>query len=149
MTLVFVDTDVLVYARDSAEPDKGRLARSWMERLWQTRAGRLSWQVLQEYYQTVTAKLKPGIDPAQARRDVVALSSWQPVVVDQAVLEHAWSVQDRYSLSWWDALIVAAADLAGCEYLLTEDLQDDQRLGDLRVISPFTADPIDVLASEP
>jgi len=65
----FVDTNVLVYARDASEPEKQPVARAWMQWLWKRQAGRLSTQVLQEFYQTVTRKLQPGLDPTVARSE--------------------------------------------------------------------------------
>ena len=138
---VFTDTNVLVYSRDTAEPEKQRKAKAWMTHLWTTRQGRLSYQVLQEFYVTVTEKLDPGLDRDSARRDVLSFASWRPVTIDGRVLEAAWPVQDRYRLSWWDALIVAAAQVSGCAYLLTEDLQDDQILGTVQVVNPFRTSP--------
>jgi predicted nucleic acid-binding protein len=76
---VFVDTNVLVYWRDASEPDKQARALAWMETLWERRTGRLSFQVLQEFYVTVTAKLDPGLTPELARLDVGHLMSWKPV----------------------------------------------------------------------
>jgi predicted nucleic acid-binding protein len=137
----FVDTNVLVYSRDASEGDKHRQAKAWMSHLWTTRQGRLSSQVLQEFYVTVTEKLDPGLDAESARRDVRSFLAWRPIAVDARVLEGAWSVQDRYRLSWWDALIAAAAQVAGCAYLLTEDLQDELVLGTVRVVNPFRASP--------
>jgi predicted nucleic acid-binding protein len=63
------------------------------------------------------------------------------VVVDAALLEQGWRIQDRYRLSFWDALIVAAARAASCRYLLTEDLQADQDLDGVVVVNPFLRDP--------
>ncbi|MEJ2392871.1 MAG: PIN domain-containing protein [Gammaproteobacteria bacterium] len=108
---VFVDTNVLVYSRDASEPQKQELAMAWMAHLWRTRTGKLSYQVLQEFYLTVTAKLQPGLDTENARKDVRSLLAWQPIVVNERVLENAWLVQDGYQISWWDALIVSAAQL--------------------------------------
>lgn len=141
---VFVDTNVLVYARDKAAAEKQVTAARWVEHLWRTREGRLSYQVLQEFYVTVTEKLRPGMDPDAARRDVRSLTSWQPVRVDAPVVEGAWLVQDRYQISWWDALIVSGAQTAECAYLLSEDFQDGQDFGDVRVINPFTHKPSDL-----
>ncbi len=138
---VFVDTNVLVYSRDTAELDKHRKAASWMAHLWNTRQGRLSYQVLQEFYVTVTEKLDPGLDRAAARQVVRSLLPWRPVPIDTRVLEGAWRIQDRHRLSWWDSLIAAAAEVAGCAYLLTEDLQDDSMLGPVRVVNPFRVSP--------
>ncbi len=134
---VFVDTNILVYCRDASEPDKQQQAMHWMARLWETNCGRLSFQVLQEFYVTVTLKLKPGLTSASAQKDVRALLAWQPLRVDARVMESAWFIQERYGLGWWDALIVAAARLNDCRYLLTEDLQESQLLDHLEVINPF------------
>jgi len=141
---VFVDTNVLVYSRDASDPDKHRKAKAWMAHLWTTRRGRLSVQVLQEFYVTVTEKLDPGLDRESARREVRSFVPWRPVSIDARVLEGAWQVQDRHRLSWWDALIATAAEAAGCAYLLTEDLQDNQVLGTVRVVNPFRAAPADL-----
>ncbi|MEE9183234.1 MAG: PIN domain-containing protein [Acidimicrobiia bacterium] len=142
---IFVDTNVLVYRRDAGQGEKQARAEAWMERLWAGRNGRLSYQVLQEYYVTVTSKLSPGLDPESARNDVRSLLAWHPVTVDAGVVEGAWVIQDRYGLSWWDALIVAAAQVADCRFLLTEDLQDGQELGEVRVVSPFSNSPESVM----
>jgi predicted nucleic acid-binding protein len=138
---VFVDTNILVYSRDTSEPGKHRQARAWMAHLWATRRGRLSYQVLQEFYITVTEKLDPGLDRESARREVRTFLSWRPVAIDTRVIEGAWQIQDRHRLSWWDALIVAAAQVARCTYLLTEDLHDGQALGPVRVVNPLRISP--------
>jgi len=143
----FVDTNVLVYARDGAQGRKHARAAEWMRHLWETRTGILSHQVLAEYYVTVTAKLKPGMPVEHARADVRALLAWQPVSTTPAVLERAWELQDRHRLAWWDALIVASALGADCRTLLTEDLQHGQRFGDLEVRSPFEVALADVDAT--
>ncbi len=138
---VFVDTNILVYCRDASEPEKRRQAAAWMAHLWTTRRGRVSYQVLQDFYVTVTEKLRPGLDRETARREIRSLLPWRPVPVDGRVLEGAWLVQDRYRLSWWDALIASAAQAAECTYLLTEDLQGHQRIGSLQVVNPFLLSP--------
>jgi predicted nucleic acid-binding protein len=138
---VFVDTNVLVYTRDASAGAKQARARDWMAHLWGTGRGRLSYQVLDEYYVVVTRKLKPGLGPEDARNDVRDLLAWQPQAVDSDVVEMAWEVEDRFGLAFWDALVVSAAQLAGCRYLLTEDLQHGQVLGGVTVLSPFEADP--------
>jgi predicted nucleic acid-binding protein len=113
-----------------------------MTTLWQQPgAGVLSGQVLSEFHWTVTKKLKPGLDDQQARRYVNTLFAWTFVAVDQAAISEAWRVQDRFGFSFWDALIVATARLAGCGVLLTEDLKDDQDLGGLLVVNPFNRPP--------
>lgn len=133
----FVDTNVLVYARDTSEPDKQKQASAWVRALWGHGSGRISYQVLQEYCQVVTRHLSPGMDVQMARADIRDLLSWDPVKTDDAVLEMAWAIESRYKLSWWDALIVGTAQRAGCRYLLTEDLQHGQSLDGVTVLNPF------------
>jgi len=138
---VFVDTNVLVYSRDASEPPKQKQAMAWMARLWNEQTGRLSFQVLNEFYVTVTNKLRPGMDPQNAREDVRFLLAWRPIPVDTRVVEGAWRIQDRHKLSWWDALIVSAAQASDCRYLLTEDLQENRNIGTVKVINPFHTPP--------
>ena len=144
---VFVDTNVLVYRQDGSDPTKQSRADDWIARL---RAARISFQVLQELYATLTRKLKPAFDAEEVQGIVRDLAVWRPVVVDLAILERGWLLQQRHSLSWWDALIVAAAQSCACPVLLTEDLQHGQIFGQVRVIDPFTSPdqtPEDVLAT--
>ena len=146
---VFVDTNVLVYRQDGSDPTKQSRADDWIAHLARLRAARISFQVLQELYATLTRKLKPGFDAEEAQGIVRDLAVWRPVVVDLAILERGWLLQQRHSLSWWDALIVAAAQSCACSALLTEDLQHGQIFGQVRVIDPFASPdrrPEDVLA---
>ena len=142
---VFVDTNVLVYAPDRADAHKHERSLVWLAHLWERRAGRLSWQVLHEYYVTVTRKLDPPRGADDARGDVTSLVTWRPIHVDLETIDKAWEIEDRFGLSWWDALIVAAARRGDCTHLLTEGLQDGTTLDGLTVISPFTHTPEDVL----
>ena len=135
---LFVDTNVFIYARQASEPAKQKLAQAWIEHAWREQSGRTSMQVLSEYYVNVTRKIDPPRDPQDAWDDVKALMSWNPAPIDRDLLEAGRSVEARYRLSWWDCLIVAAAQLQGCELLLTEDLQDGARYGGVTVRSPFT-----------
>jgi predicted nucleic acid-binding protein len=108
-----------------------------MDHLWHERNGSLSVQVLTEYYVAVTQKLKPGLPKSLAREDIRALCRWDPVRISMPLVEQAWVLQDGYTVSWWDSLIVAAAQTARCSTLLSEDFQNGQTFGDLRVINPF------------
>lgn len=136
---VFVDTNVFLYALDDADQKKQQAARAWRRMLWVSRQGRVSYQVLQEFYVNVVRKYPSSRD--QARDEIRDLEAWQPVIVDGDVLERGWNIQDRYRLSFWDALIVAAAAKANCRYLLTEDLQEDQELEGMRIVNPFHLAP--------
>lgn len=135
---VFVDTNVLVYARDASEPAKQLVAAEWLHELWSQQRGRTSVQVLSEYYTTVTRKLRPGLPADEAWEDVAALLVWQPQEINRRVLEQAREIERRYALSWWDSMIVAAAQLQNCGLLLSEDLQHGWTCGTVTIRNPFT-----------
>ena len=97
-------------------------------------------------YTILTRKLKLGFEEGEPQKIVRELASWQPISIDLAVLEHAWLLEERHSLSWWDALIVAAAQTCECEVLLTEDLQHGQTFSAVRVVDPFK--PLDRTPAE-
>ena len=135
---IFVDTNVFVYARDAGAGTKQARAMQWLEFLWRQQLGRTSLQVLSEYYVSVTRKLVPGLPPDDAWDDVTALYAWRPQPIDEALLLRGREIELRHRLSWWDSLVVAAAQLQGCTLLLTEDLQDGGVYGGVTVRSPFT-----------
>jgi predicted nucleic acid-binding protein len=137
--LVFVDTNVFLYALDQADQKKQSAARAWRDALWKSRAGRISFQVLQEFYVNIRQKWPSAVD--EARAEIRDLLAWRPIAVDAALLERAWKIQDRYQLSFWDAMIVAAAKASSCQYLLTEDLQSGQLIDGVTVVSPFRLSP--------
>ena len=139
---VFVDTNVLLYAVDTADEEKHRAASAWRTELWKSRRGRVSYQVLQEFYVQAVRKSPQSTNAAEA--EVRDLFAWDPVVVDASVIETAWRLQKQFSLSFWDALIVGAAKAAECPYLLTEDLSHGQDLDGVRVVSPFRVAPSDL-----
>ena len=136
---VFVDTNVLLYAVDAGDPRKQRAAMAWRNELWRSRRGRVSYQVLQEFYAQAVRKSPRQAEAARA--EVRDLFAWNPIAVDEAVIETAWGLQERYSLSFWDALIAAAAHALGCTFLLTEDLSHGQLLDGVRVVDPFRVAP--------
>lgn len=134
---VFVDTNVVVYRHAALDPAKQARADSWYTLLWRLRMGRVSFQVLQETYSALTRKLRPAVPGSEAQAIVRGLCAWNPVPVNISILERAWLLQARNSISWWDALIVAAAQASGCAILLTADLQHGQVFDSVRVINPF------------
>jgi predicted nucleic acid-binding protein len=133
----FVDTNVLVYCFDDSDTSKRDRARLVMRQLWESRTGCVSHQVLQEFYLTVTRKLRPALPRSKAREEVEDLLGWQPAPVTGDLVRDAWRIEDRFELSWWDSLIVASALAQNCHTLLTEDLQDGLEIDDLRVLNPF------------
>lgn len=144
---VFVDTNVLLYALDAGVPEKQRAARAWRDALWRSRWGRVSYQVLQEFY-VQACRLNPKAKNS-VRADIQDLLAWDPVVCADKVLLDAFSIQDDFGCSFWDALIVAAPHAGDCRYLLTEDLQHDQDIRGMRVVNPFKVRPDELAASRP
>jgi len=140
---VFVDSNIFLYAVDDADPRKQRVARDWYAELWKSRLGRVSFQVLNEFYVNAV-RLKPAAHD-EARAEVRDLLAWNPVAVDAGVIERGWKLQDRYQLSFWDSLIVAAAQSSSCGFLLTEDLQNGQKFDGVEVVNPFLRGPASVL----
>ncbi len=141
MTAVFVDTNVLIYSEDGRVPEKQAQALAWLRVLWQRRAGRLSNQVLNEFYTNVTRKITPPMQPGDARAEVRRYQRWQPWAIDHPTVETAWSVESRFGFSYWDALIVASAQTLGCRYLLSEDMQHGQVVDSVQILNPFLVGP--------
>jgi predicted nucleic acid-binding protein len=136
--LVFVDTNILAYARDVRDPRKKAIALDWLFCLAQGRTGRLSWQVLSEFYALATHPKKLAMPVAAVQADVLSLQHWQPIAPCADLFKTAWDVQDKYGFSWWDSTIVAAAILAKCKILLSEDMQHEQVVNNtLQIINPF------------
>lgn len=131
--LRFVDTNVLVYLFDADDPRKQAIARAILA------AGNvvLSAQVLSEFYVTVTRKLGRPLEPGAAARAVADLCALPVRDVTATVVLAAVRRSQESQLSLWDALIVESALDAGGAVLLTEDLQDGQNFGELRVRNPF------------
>jgi len=136
---VFVDTNVLIYAVDQADLQKQQAAQAWRQWLWETNRGRISLQVLQEFY--VNAIKKQLSAQAEIRKEIEDLMTWQPIPLDASVIARAWKIEDRYRISFWDSLIIAAARVADCRYLLTEDLQRGQELDGVMIVDPFLSAP--------
>ena len=135
--LVFLDTSILLYAVDSRDAEKHARAREWLESLWRTRSGRTSTQVLSEFFVNATQRLEPSLTPDEAWQQVSGLRAWRPHAIDLESLELGRQLQVRYHLSWWDSLVVAAAQLQGCSILLTEDLQHGSEVAGVTITNPF------------
>jgi predicted nucleic acid-binding protein len=141
---VFVDTNVLIYAVDEANLKKHEAAKLWRSELWKSRRGRISFQVLQEFYANVSQRWPAAREQTVA--EIRNLLAWRPVCINAAILENAWKIEERYLLSFWDSLIVSAAKTASCRYLLTEDLQEGQELDGVVVVNPFRSSPREIAA---
>jgi predicted nucleic acid-binding protein len=131
----FLDTNVLIYTDDQDSPAKQTRALELFAHLRRSNQGVISTQVLQEYFVTATRKLK--VPSSVARRKVELFSHLPLVRIDNELILEAIDLSDKHQFSFWDALIIQAAISANCKVLFTEDLQHQQRLGELEIINPF------------
>jgi predicted nucleic acid-binding protein len=133
----FVDTNILVYAHDLDAADKRKTAQKILSDLWENETGTISIQVLHEFYVTVTRKIQKPISIAIARGIIENYLTWPLIINDEKTLMHATEIEERYRLSFWDSLILAAACRAKAEILLTEDLSHHQEIEGIRIVNPF------------
>jgi predicted nucleic acid-binding protein len=136
---VFVDSNVLIYAYDNQARAKRSAARKRLDELWRNGNGVVSVQVLQEFFNNATRKLKEPLDISKAREIASLYSEW--VVAPSSVKEvlRATDIMPLYQLSFWDSLIIAAAETADAKLLLTEDMQHGQIIAGIRIENPFKA----------
>ncbi len=134
----FVDTNILMYAHDTATGDKHARAKALVADLWQNRSGVVSTQVLQELAVNLCRRAKKPLDAKAAREVVADYLPWQVVVNGGDAILEALDLEARYRISFWDALVVQAAQVAGAEVLHSEVLSDGQNYGTVRVKNPLT-----------
>jgi predicted nucleic acid-binding protein len=133
----FVDTNILMYAHDKAAGEKHERAKALVEELWRDRTGVVSTQVLQELAVNLRRKTSNPLDTKATREVVADYLTWQVVVnAGESVLE-ALDVEARYRVSFWDALVLQAAQASGAAILYSEDLSDGQTYGGVRVLNPL------------
>jgi predicted nucleic acid-binding protein len=133
----FVDTNILLYAHDPSAGTKRDRARQVLERLWMSGEGVLSTQVLQELCVNLQRKVKPAVPPIEIRRLLQDYLSWDVVANTPESTIHALEIEMRYKISFWDALILHAAEIGGAAVLYSEDLASAQKYGSVRVVNPF------------
>lgn len=135
---LFVDSNILVYAYDADSGAKQKVAEKLLRDLWPKRAGALSPQVLQEFYVTVTRKIRFPLPTETARRLVDRYAVWS-VDTSAAHVLSAFRIEDEAHISFWDALFVASAVRAGAARIVTEDLQAGQLIAGVRIENPFVS----------
>jgi predicted nucleic acid-binding protein len=133
----FVDTNILVYAYDRGAGDKHVQARRALGQLWEESSGVLSTQVLQEFYVNVRRKSQRPISISSARSLVADYMAWDPVVNDGTSILEAMDAERHHKISFWDALIVVAAQKCEADVILSEDFNHGQKYGSVRVVNPF------------
>jgi predicted nucleic acid-binding protein len=141
----FVDANILVYAEDRDAGTKHTVAQDLLTDLWRSGEGVLSVQVLQEFFVTVTRKIRQPMDPAEALTIVEQYLTWRVVTNTGDLLLAGIRLATTLKISFWDALVVQAASVERCERLWTEDLNHGQRIGGLTIVNPFLPEPPSVL----
>jgi predicted nucleic acid-binding protein len=133
----FVDTNILMYAHDTSAGAKHERAKALVENLWRQRSGVVSTQVLQELCVNLRRKAGHPVDLRTAREIVADYLSWDVVTnTGESILE-ALQLEEHYQISFWDALIVQAAEASGAAVLYSEDLSDGQTYRGVRVVNPL------------
>jgi predicted nucleic acid-binding protein len=133
----FVDTNILIYAQDRTLGMKHQVAKKLIASLWLEKRGVLSTQVLQEFCVNVQRKAAKPLDFAELSAILEDYLLWEIVVNSQNTIMEALRLKQRYQLSFWDALILRAAEVAEVGVVYSEDLSHGQLYGTLRVINPF------------
>ena len=135
----FFDTNVLVYAIDYRDPEKQTRARALLTDAIENNTGALSTQVLSEFFTVSTSRRRvpQPLSPADARLIVEQISVMPVIGVDLSLVRRAIDTSQRYGISYWDGLIIAAAERAGCTRLISQDLNAGQSYNGVMVVNPF------------
>lgn len=134
---VFVDSNVFIYAHDRDAGDRQKQAAEWLAKLWQNRTGRLSTQVMQEFYVNITQKIKKPLSRAAAREILRNYTPWVHNPLTPVTVLRASEISETWKLSFWDSMIIAAAEQEGAGELLTEDLNHGQVIAGVKIVDPF------------
>jgi predicted nucleic acid-binding protein len=134
---IFVDTNILVYAHDLSSGDRHAKASAVIESLWEAGTGVISTQVLQEFYVTVTRKIKNPLKSVEAREIIRNYLAWPVQVNDPETTIRASEIEEKNSLSFWDALIVAAALRLQAKKIISEDLNHGQIIEGILIENPL------------
>jgi len=136
--VVFVDTNILIYAHDADAGSKQARAAAALRELWDSGAGRLSVQVLQEFFVNATRKLATPVAHVSAREVVSCYGAWirEPTTAD--TVTRAIDVAALAQISFWDALIVASAEQAQATQIYSEDLNASQTIAGIKIINPLS-----------
>lgn len=134
---VFVDTNILIYAHDLDAGEKHQIALKIVKDLWEKKTGILSTQVLQEFYVNVTRKIPNPLSPLEAREIIRPYLCWQVQENHPMSVLRASEIEERYHISFWDALIITAAREARAAKILTEDLSSGQMIEGILIENPL------------
>jgi len=132
----FVDTNILIYAHDREAGPKHERARRLIEHLWTTGQGVLSTQVLQELCVNLRRRVAHPLPSDEIAKLIEDYLSWEIVINTPQAIAAALGIEKRYKVSYWDALILHAAESCGAAVLYSEDLSHGRRYGAVEVVDP-------------
>ena len=135
MSKIFIDTNILIYSLDNFDLKKNQKSRQIIQSIVQKETAVISTQVLQELYVTGTTKL--NIDPILMKSILSLFENLEVVIIDADLIKEAIDTSVLNKISFWDALIVTAAEHAKCEYVYTEDLNSGQIIRGVKVENPY------------
>ena len=135
---VFLDTNILVYAYDQHDPRKQNKAQELLTDGIERETLVLSVQVLGEFFNVVTRHIPQPVTSDEAREIIATISILPVQEIDLAMVNRAIDTHKMYQIAYWDALIISAAERAGCKLILSEDLSDGQAYHEILVRNPFT-----------
>jgi predicted nucleic acid-binding protein len=135
----FVDTNILVYAHDQEGGRKTAQAQALLKDLWQENRGVISTQVLEEFCVNVRRKFRQPMKTTQVREAILLYGNWRTIMNSAESILRALDIEECYKLPFWDAMIVQAAQRAGCAVLYSEDLSNGQEYEGVLVVNPFEA----------
>ena len=133
----FIDSNIIVYAYDNHEPEKQAIARKIITSAIEEESGIISAQVLGEFFVVVTRKIRSPLSVKEAERIIHLLSVLTVVEIDLSLVKRAIEIQKEYAISYWDSLILASAEKAGCSTVFSEDLNEGQKYNHILVENPF------------
>jgi predicted nucleic acid-binding protein len=133
----FVDTNILIYAHDQNAGAKHERARAVIERLWSSGKGALSTQVLQELCVNLRRRVAHPLSPDKIATMIEDYLSWEVVINNPQSIIAALAIETRFKVSYWDALILHAAETCGASILYSEDLSHGQHYGAVEVLNPL------------
>jgi len=135
MSKIFIDTNILIYSMDRFNPEKQKLSRCKLKALDKDVKGVISTQVMQEFYVAATRKLHA--DPLIVKDIINSFGKFETVLIQPEIIKEAIDCGIINRLSFWDALIVTAAESAHCEKLWTEDLNSGQVIRGVCIENPL------------
>lgn len=133
----FIDTNILVYANDRTEKGKYERAKQILFNGIANEDIAISTQVLSEFYVTVTKKIKVKLPANTAKKEILLLKVIEIVEIDFNLIIQAINISDKNKLTYWDSLIIAAAQEARCNIVYSEDFNPDQTIGSVTIKNPF------------